>query len=114
MIEHDETREKSTQEDRKESTTDPNVKTEVTHFVKPFVNGFLGADPFPKNENIFEEWKLETQYLIKSKVYPEYIINQAIRNSLKSQARKVLVTLGPRATSSEIKIENRVPIWKCC
>ena len=103
VIRHDETTEKITKEDRKESATEPIIKTEVTHFVKPFVNGFSGADPIPKNERSFEEWKLETQYLINSKVYPEYIINQAIRNSLRGQARKVLVTLGPKATSSEIR-----------
>lgn len=38
-----------------------------------------------------------------SSVYPAYIVNQAIRNSLWGQARKVLVTLGAKATSKEIK-----------
>lgn len=38
-----------------------------------------------------------------SGIYPAYIVNQAIRNSLRGQARKVLVTLGAKATSKEIK-----------
>lgn len=78
-------------------------KTEVTHLVKPYVNSFSGIDPTPKNESTFEEWRLETQYLMDSSVYPAYIVNQAIRNSLRGQARKVLVTLGAKATSKEIK-----------
>ena len=38
-----------------------------------------------------------------SSVNPAYIVNQTIRNSLRGQARKVLVTLGAKATSKEIK-----------
>ena len=86
-------------DDKNEHTS----KTEVTHLVKPFVNSFSGIDPTPKNESSFEEWRLETQYLMDCNVYPAYIVNQAIRNSLRGQARKVLVTLGPRATSKDIK-----------
>ena len=79
------------------------TKTEVTHLDKPFVKSFSGIDPTPKNESTFEEWRLETQYLMDSSVYPAYIVNQAIRNSLRGQARKVLVTLDAKATPKEIK-----------
>lgn len=83
-------------------------KVDITHFVKPYVNPFSGIEPTPKNENSFEDWKVEIECLIKSKIYPDYIATQAIRNSLKGQARKVLVTLGPLASSQDIinKLES--------
>ena len=46
--------------------------------------------------------------MLKSKVYPDYIITQTIRNSLKGQARKVLSTLDPLTDSIGIlsKLES--------
>ena len=65
-------------------------------------------EPTPKNESSFEVWKLETECLIRSGMYPDYIVTQSIRNSLKGHARQTLVTLGPTATSQEIinKLES--------
>ena len=70
-------------------------QSEVTHFLRPYINIFSGAEPLQKNESTFEEWKLEIDCFSKTKVYNEQteIVNQAIRNSLKKQARKVLVKL---------------------
>ena len=73
----------------------PNTKAVGTHFLKLYFTRFSGTEPIPKNESSFEEWKSETQCLIKSKVYPEYTASQAIRDSLKGQARKALSTLDP-------------------
>lgn len=83
-------------------------KAEVTHFLKPYLTQFSGAEPTPKNESTFEDWKAETQCLIKTKVYPDYIVTQAIRNSLKGQARKALATLDPLTNSDGIisKLES--------
>ncbi|MCG8034659.1 MAG: hypothetical protein JAZ03_21150, partial [Candidatus Thiodiazotropha taylori] len=78
------------------------TKAEVTHFMKPLLTTFSGIEPTPKNESSFEDWKAETQCLLKSKIYPEYVITQAIRNSLKGQARKALITLDPLASSNDI------------
>lgn len=91
------------------TSEEPSKKTEVAHFVKPYVNPFSGTEPTPKNENTFEDWKVEIESLIKSQVYQEdYIVTQIIRNSLKGQARKVLITLGAKASSNDIikKLEN--------
>ena len=46
--------------------------------------------------------------MLKSKVYPDYIVTQTIRNSLKGQARKVLSTLDPLTDSIGIlsKLES--------
>ena len=84
------------------------AKAAVTHLVKPYKNTFSGTEPIPKNESSFEEWKLETEYLAKSGKYSDETVNLSIRHSLKGQARKVLVTLGPLATSEQIvnKLEN--------
>ena len=75
---------------------------EISPFLKPYINFFSGAEPTPKNESNFEEWKVEIECLKKSGVYPEYIVNQALRNSVKGQARRVLFTLGSAATTEQI------------
>ena len=68
----------------------------------PYLTQFSGTEPVPKNESSFEDSKAETQCLIKSKVYPDYIVNQAIRSSLKSHARKALSSLDPLTNSDGI------------
>lgn len=77
-------------------------------YIKPTINVFSGMEPIPKNESSFEVWSLEVECLIQTEVYPEYLVNQAIRNSLRGEAKRVLLPLGPLATSTEIieKIES--------
>ena len=93
-------------ETKKEAET--KTKADVTHFLKPYLTQFSGTEPVPKNESSFEDWKAETQCLIKSTVYPDYIVSQAIRNSLKGHARKALSTLDPLTNSDGIisKLES--------
>ena len=75
-----------------------------THLFKPpYITRFSGTDPVPKTENTFEEWSTEVDCLIKRNEYPDYIVNQAVRNSLSGQARKVTFTLGAEATTCQIK-----------
>ena len=83
-------------------------KTDFTPYYKPYMSKFSGIDPVPKSECSFEEWKIEVECLINSKMYPDHVINQSLRNSLIGQARAVTVTLGPKATSQEIidKLES--------
>ena len=83
-------------------------KVRITHLDKTYLSQFSGADPTPKNESSFEAWKAEAECLKRSKVYPEYIVTQAIRNSLKGQARKILATLDPLTNSDGIisKLES--------
>ena len=82
---------------------DEKPRSGVTHLLKPYIGGFSGDQPVPKNESSFEEWSAEVQYLIDSKAYPECTVDQAIRNSLRSQARKVMYILKPQTTSREVK-----------
>ena len=74
----------------------------ISPFVKPYVNFFSGTGPVPKNESNFEQWKVEIDSLRDSSGYPEHIVNQVMRNSLKGEARRVLFTLGPEATADDI------------
>ena len=85
--------------------TETNTKAD---FLMPYLPQFSGTEPIPKNESSFEDSKAETQCLIKSKVYPDYIVNQAIRSSLKSHARKALSSLDPLTNSDGIilKLES--------
>ena len=91
-----------------ETKKDTKTKADVTHFLKPYLTQFSGTEPVPKNESSFEDWKAETQCLIKSTVYPESIVSQAIRNSLKGHARKALSTLDQLTNSDGIisKLES--------
>ena len=80
----------------------PSKHKEILPFLKPYINFFSVAEPTPKNESNFKEWKVEIECLKKSGVYPEYIVNQALQNSVKGQARCVLFTLGSAATTVQI------------
>ena len=81
--------------------TEP-AKGEVTHFLKPYINFFSGADPLPKTESAFEEWMLEVENLRKAKQYPDLSIDHAIRSLLKGQARKVFINMDPECTTQEV------------
>ena len=80
-------------------------KPELTHFIKPYISQFSGVDPIPKNESSFEAWKLEIESLRRSNIFPEYLITQSIRNSLKPPARNTLLTLEPLASSDDILVK---------
>ncbi|XP_060577293.1 golgin subfamily A member 6-like protein 22 [Ruditapes philippinarum] len=77
---------------RKESIHDDTEK-ESTQFTKVEHNcnrsGF-GKPKIPQFDgNDFKVWKIEVECIIKSGIYPEYLIAQTIRNSLKGHTRKV-------------------------
>ena len=84
------------------------ARPEFTYLNKPYISQFSGVEPTPKNESTFEAWRLEIKSLRSSNMFPEYMVTQAIRNSLKVPARSTLLTLGPRASSEEIlhKLES--------
>ncbi|XP_053374116.1 trichohyalin-like [Mercenaria mercenaria] len=53
-------------------------------------------------ETTFEEWKIEVEIILKSGLYEENILRQAIRNSLCGHTRKILLTMSPDATIQQI------------
>ena len=93
---------KDTSSSRDEEKDITSNHKEISPFLKPYINFFSGAEPTPKNESNFEEWKVEIECLKKSDVHPEYIVNQALWNSVKGQARRVLFTIGSAATTEQI------------
>ena len=84
------------------------ARPEFTYLNKPYVSQFSGVEPTPKNESTFEAWRLEIESLRSSNMFPEYMVTQSMRNSLKVPARNTLLTLGPRASSEDIlhKLES--------
>lgn len=70
------------------------------YFIKPTLTPFSGMEPTPRNECSFEIWALEVESLMP--VYPDYLVSQAIRHSLKGEARRGLLSLSALATSQEI------------
>lgn len=79
--------------------------TEVAHVnqglnIKINLTAFSGIEPVPKNESTFEEFKLEMDSI--RQIYSEETIKQALRRSLKGQARKTMLHLGPNATINDI------------
>ena len=59
-------------------------------------------------ENQFEEWKMEVEVMIRSGLYNEEILKQAVRNSLTGNMKKILLTTRKDATIREIirKLES--------
>ena len=77
-----------------------------THFVdtdhKLTINTFSGLENRPKHESSLEEWKAEIRSIVASGAHSARAITQAMRQSLKGPARRIIVTLSPTATISEI------------
>ena len=57
---------------------------------------FSGSEPVRKGETSFDIWKYEVNCLKRNSIYPEHIIKQAIRLSLRGQTQSVSVSLGMR------------------
>ena len=66
----------------------------------PKLPQFSGTDA--KGEASYEVWKFEVVCLQKEKIYPDAHILQAIRRSLKGQARDILMTVGDNASSEDV------------
>ena len=64
----------------------------------PKFSPFSGEDPKPKSEASFEEWRYEVNCTRDSGDYSESMVAQAIRKSLRSPAKKVLLPLGTAAS----------------
>ena len=75
---------------------------ESLYLKPPSIGKFSGADPVPKSESCFEDWKLEVESIIEMKVYHDISIAQAIRKSLTGQARSVLQAMGPKAKPEQM------------
>ena len=63
----------------------------------PKFTAFSGDEPKPKNEATYEEWKYEVNCTLKAGTYTEDILAQAMRKSLRNQAKRVILPLGVTA-----------------
>ena len=84
--------------------SEPESMAQDKTFYFPKFSIFSGEDPKPKTEATFEEWKYEVSCLRKDKIYSDTVIGQAIRKSLKGQAKKVLLPMGSGASVDEILV----------
>ena len=66
----------------------------------PKLPQFSGTDA--KGDASYEVWKFEVVCLQKESIYPDAHILQAIRQSLKGEARDILLTVGDSATSQDV------------
>ena len=66
----------------------------------PQIPFFSGEDQ--KGDASFEVWKFELNCLIREGIYPNSLILQAIRKSLRGKSRDNLLTLGENASPSDI------------
>ena len=71
----------------------------VLPYQRPRLPNFSGE---PKSETSFDVWKFEAKCLLREHLYPDLIIVQCMRNSLKGQARNTLLTLPESATPLHI------------
>ena len=85
-------------------TQDSATKSVIQTPYVPKLSVFMGDG---RKEDNYDLWHYEVECLIKAK-YSEGVIAQAIRRSLKSEASKVIMQLGPEATASQMlhKMDN--------
>jgi hypothetical protein len=86
--------------ERRRNTKEINVENFKGKLYKPNIPSLT--------EDTFEEWKMEVEVILKSDLYPEPILRQAVRNSLFGQTRKILLTVNHDATTRELidKLES--------
>lgn len=73
-----------------------------SQYTVPKLPTFSGTDEPQKGEVKYEVWNFKVKYLQNSGQYPEHILLQAVRNSLKGLARSMLVSVGDKAPFEDI------------
>lgn len=73
-----------------------------SQFLYPKFSPFSGEDPKPKTEATFEEWKYEVNCIRQDGDHSDATVSQAIRKSLRGQAKRVLLPLGTTADIRDI------------
>ena len=68
----------------------------------PKFSPFSGEDPKPKSEASYDEWKYEVSCTRRDGIYSDEIVAQAIRRSVRGQAKRVLLTMGITASVESI------------
>lgn len=71
-------------------------------YTVPKLPTFSRTDEPQKGEVKYEVWNFEVKCLQNSGQYPEHILLQAVRNTLKGLARSMLVSVGDKASLEDI------------
>lgn len=79
----------------------PNISTLGQVYV-PKLPLFSGSSEVPKGEVSFDVWEFEVKCLLNDSHLPESVLFQSIRNSLKGQARSMLMSIGEHARPVDI------------
>ncbi|XP_045188189.2 rootletin-like [Mercenaria mercenaria] len=100
-IKREETEVAKSKDDTKYTSTLESVKDNLN--VKLNLTQYSGAELRPRNEATFEEWKMEVESV--QATYSEIVVMQAIRKSLKGQAKRIMLHLGPNTTVEEVLLK---------
>lgn len=73
-----------------------------SQYTVPKLPTFSGTDEPQKGEVKYEVWNFEVKCLQNSRQYQEHILLLAVRNSLKGLARRMLVSVGDKASLKDI------------
>ena len=87
-------------EEVKDSNTDE--KNLEKSFYFPKFSIFSAEEPKPKGEASYEEWKYEVACARKENIYPSQVLAQAIRKSLRGQAKRQILSIGTTASIEDI------------
>lgn len=80
-----------------EDTLEKPANTPVTVVSHPPRLSTFSGDPQAKGDTTFDLWKYEVQCLLKEATHPVGVLVQAIRKSLKGEAGRIAMRLGPNA-----------------
>ena len=83
-------------------TSEKETTSQEKNFFYPKFSAFSGEDPKPKGEASYEEWRYEVKCTQKDDLHSDQTIAQAIRKSLRGQAKRVLLPLGATSKVDEI------------
>ena len=83
------------------SAPDPHNISMSQTFV-PKLPSFSGITPTPKGEVNFDVWCFEVNCILEGNMVSDVVLFQSIRNSLKDQARSMLMNVGSEASSSDV------------
>ncbi|KAL5007503.1 hypothetical protein ScPMuIL_016309 [Solemya velum] len=72
------------------------------NFQQPRVSVFNGEKPVGKNDTGFDMWRYEVKCLLAEKVHSRDSIFQAVRRSLRGEAGRIAMRLGPTADLNDL------------
>lgn len=88
--------------DKEENDSSTKQTAPVTVVSQPPRLSTFSGDPNSKGDTTFDLWKYEVQCLLLEAAHPHAVVVHAIRKSLKGEAGKIAMRLGPKAAVTEL------------